>query len=367
MVYTVQQVRALRKETDSVNPREGIVKALREHPEGLTIKDIAGLTGSHRHTITKYVYELIGARVILERDIGAAKLCYLMETYMGKEAQAAGAMKGSLGFRQSWKGQAQLLTLFIALLLVPAGMIAAQSFGNSTATDGMAVAADGVHEVVDGNVTGEFLEADVPATGTALTQASGETPGAEETAPEIPPADETVPGEETDAVTANETVEVQSNETLPEEDININITESNETAQEENITMPDGNVTFPETNETIPGENGTVPQANETIPEINITPSGTAAIEILVENPARITRGEDFTARVVIRNAGDGSAENAVLEWVLPEGFEVISGSAVESIGTIAAGEEKAYEIVVRTSTATSRGTAEIRARVTYE
>jgi hypothetical protein len=354
----------LRKETDSVNPREGIVKALREHPEGLTIKDIAELTGSHRHTITKYVYELIGARVILERDIGAAKLCYLMETYMGREAQAVGVMKGSLGFRQSWKGQAQLLTLLVALLLVPAGFIAAQTFGNTTATDGMAVAVDGVQAGIAADAIQQATDIEAPADASlpdasVASEGSGaeiqaaaanETPSEEETAAEIPQANETVPQEETITGTANETIEEPANETIGETAI-----------------VPEGNETLSETNETMPAENETLPETNETMPEENATITGIPAIEITIENPARITRSEDFTARVVVRNVGDGPAQNAVLEWILPAGFEAVSGNVVETIGTIAAGEERAYEILVHSTVAAARGDSQIRARVTYE
>jgi DNA-binding Lrp family transcriptional regulator len=58
---------------------ERIVKLLKEHPEGLSIKEIANFLGFHRHTVTKYVYQLIGAGIIRERPIGTVKLCYLKE------------------------------------------------------------------------------------------------------------------------------------------------------------------------------------------------------------------------------------------------------------------------------------------------
>jgi len=56
-----------------------ILNTLGKHPEGLTILDISKLTGIHRHTATKYVYWLIGAGVVLMREIGRAKVCYLKE------------------------------------------------------------------------------------------------------------------------------------------------------------------------------------------------------------------------------------------------------------------------------------------------
>jgi DNA-binding IclR family transcriptional regulator len=62
------------------NLREEILKTLSKHPEGLTIMEIAEKLGKHRHTITKYIYELTGAGQIKQREIGSAKLCYLRES-----------------------------------------------------------------------------------------------------------------------------------------------------------------------------------------------------------------------------------------------------------------------------------------------
>ena len=61
------------------NYREVIIKLLKEHPEGLTTVDISRMLGSHRHTITKYIYQLVGEDLIHQRKVGSAKLCYLKE------------------------------------------------------------------------------------------------------------------------------------------------------------------------------------------------------------------------------------------------------------------------------------------------
>jgi DNA-binding IclR family transcriptional regulator len=63
------------------NFRERILEALKQHPEGLTAVDIARVLGSHRHTITKYIYQLIGEGLIYQREVGTAKLCYLKEDW----------------------------------------------------------------------------------------------------------------------------------------------------------------------------------------------------------------------------------------------------------------------------------------------
>jgi len=64
--------------------KEKIIQILRKHPEGLPILELAKLVGFHRHTVTKYVYELIGADVIQIREISTAKVCLLKEKFAEK-------------------------------------------------------------------------------------------------------------------------------------------------------------------------------------------------------------------------------------------------------------------------------------------
>ena len=64
--------------------REKIIALLRKHPEGLPILRVAELVGLHRHTVTKYIYELIGAGVIQIREIGTAKVCFLKKKFVEK-------------------------------------------------------------------------------------------------------------------------------------------------------------------------------------------------------------------------------------------------------------------------------------------
>jgi ribosomal protein S24E len=60
--------------------KQKIIDLLKEHPEGLPILEIAKLIGMHRHTVTKYIYHLIGTGAVHQRDVAAAKLCYLSST-----------------------------------------------------------------------------------------------------------------------------------------------------------------------------------------------------------------------------------------------------------------------------------------------
>jgi len=61
--------------------KERIVSVLRQHPEGLTIQDISSLIGTHRHTATRYLAELKGAGIAIQRPIGPAILHYLNPEY----------------------------------------------------------------------------------------------------------------------------------------------------------------------------------------------------------------------------------------------------------------------------------------------
>ena len=67
------------------NAKKVITDTLREHPEGLTFTSLAEYVGLHRHTTTKYIYELMGAGKISQRRIGAAKLCYLRDIDEGSK------------------------------------------------------------------------------------------------------------------------------------------------------------------------------------------------------------------------------------------------------------------------------------------
>jgi len=57
--------------------REKILEALSQNSDGLTILDVARHVGAHRHTVTKYIYELVGANIVKMRKISSAKVCYL--------------------------------------------------------------------------------------------------------------------------------------------------------------------------------------------------------------------------------------------------------------------------------------------------
>ena len=58
-----------------------IIDILRKHPEGLTINEISSFLETSRVTIAKYVYGLLLEKIIRQRNIGPAKMCYLCDKY----------------------------------------------------------------------------------------------------------------------------------------------------------------------------------------------------------------------------------------------------------------------------------------------
>jgi predicted transcriptional regulator len=59
------------------NIRQRIIEVLRKHPDGLIVNEISKILGIHRHTLIKYIYQLVGEQSIYQRKIGSAKLCFL--------------------------------------------------------------------------------------------------------------------------------------------------------------------------------------------------------------------------------------------------------------------------------------------------
>jgi len=57
--------------------KKEIVNLLSKHSQGLTLEDLSQLIHVHRQTVTKYVLELKGAKIIYRRWVGSASLHYL--------------------------------------------------------------------------------------------------------------------------------------------------------------------------------------------------------------------------------------------------------------------------------------------------
>jgi hypothetical protein len=62
-----------------------IVEVLGSHPEGLSICDIAKYIFISRQTATKYIFGLVGEGILIEKDVGTSKRCYLNGVENGKQ------------------------------------------------------------------------------------------------------------------------------------------------------------------------------------------------------------------------------------------------------------------------------------------
>jgi predicted transcriptional regulator len=59
--------------------RNEIIEILKKHPEGLTLVEIEKILGVSKHTVARYIYQLVGEGLIYQREVGTAKLCYLRD------------------------------------------------------------------------------------------------------------------------------------------------------------------------------------------------------------------------------------------------------------------------------------------------
>jgi predicted transcriptional regulator len=355
-------------------PRRLIINILRKNPDGLTITSIAQLTGMHRHTATKYVYELKGAGVINERDVGSAKLCYLREG-LGKveERKLIGRLNGN-GNERSETGQVQILTALLFLFLIPTTAIIAQNATEMMNPDANLILNQHTISFEESDNLSQTLEQE------NVTQA-----------PEIQQPTETQESngtvEETQDPTDSEALG-QTNETIIEIIPAENVSGSNETLSETEGMLKNGTfspATENETilpvegifeNQTIAGENATSETNADTPAESGTTNETSADQPILVtepilhaaiSSPDRITRGESFTASTIVSNTGSGEARNVRLYWEIPEGFEIVSGQAEAKCGTIAPDSECATSLDLSSSVSTGPGESEIRVLVNYE
>ncbi len=259
------------------------------------------------------------------------------------------------------KGQAQIIALFLVITAAATVTLASQTASDFTAFTGMVA---GVNETVPENAT-VTPDDNLPEAGVT----GNETTPVEETGDDV---------EETDD---NETTEDQEPPEVPEENVTIpenatdvpeNITEPEENATEVNMTEPSENVTIPENatdvpeNITEPEENATEVNVTEPEPEENVTEEIILpSISVHLDTPSKTTRGSIVTLTSVISNTG-GSAENVVIEWILPEGFTVKKGSINEEIGELGISSSYTSEITAYVTRDTSRGSDEIIVRVSH-
>jgi hypothetical protein len=116
-----------------------------------------------------------------------------------------------------------------------------------------------------------------------------------------------------------------------------------------------------DTNETSVVENETP------IVENNTTINEGSKFDINLEYPQKITRGELITVKAIVNNIGSSIAKNVVINWQLPEGFEIASGNSREFCGDLEPSNACVSEVSLKTDISASLGLNDIKIVVNYE
>jgi len=314
----------------SEDPRKSILEVLRKHPEGLTLLSLAKFSGLHRHTVTKYVHELLGAGIIFQRSVGVAKLCYLKEKFKNQsdEKKLLDKLKER---RIGKKSQLKIISIvmFVTFLLSETAILAYQNTDLFNATN-----LSNLSKINTSPLTASYY-------------------------PNVFP-------------NAASVVNVNIVENINLSIINIS-TEKN--VFEENLSVEISNETVPEINETLNESE----QVNESVVDPNFTvpiiPNETVEIpektlinfEIKLDYPEKITRGELITAKASVINIDSSIARNVVLSWKIPEGFEIVSENDREFCGILKPNDVCMSEVSLKTDVSTVLGLNEIKVVVSYE
>ena len=145
------------------DPRQSILEALRNHPEGLTTVSLAEVCGIHRHTATKYVYELMGAGIVYRREIGPAKLYYLREKITSRTDERK-ILKQLENRRIGKKAQMRMFAFALIAIALLSGVTIASNYINGTSNWTSGSPSTGDISLLTGNVSSAL-----PETGTAST------------------------------------------------------------------------------------------------------------------------------------------------------------------------------------------------------
>jgi len=312
------------------DPRKSILEVLRKHPEGLTLLSLAKLTGLHRHTVTKYVHELLGAGIIFQRSVGIAKLCYLKEKIKNQDDEKK--LLDKLKERRiGKKSQIKIVSIvmFITFLLSETAILAYQN-------------------------ASLFNETNLSRITTINT-----SPLTASNYPNVSP-------------NAGSVVNISIVENINLSIINIS-TEKNVSRQDLSVEI--SNETVPEINETLnetEPENESVIKPNFTLPiipneTIEIPEKTSINFEIKLDYPEKITREKVITAKSIVINSDFSTARNVILSWKLPNGFEIVFGNENEFCGILEPNDVCISEIELKTDISTVLGLNEIKVVVSYE
>jgi uncharacterized repeat protein (TIGR01451 family) len=336
---------------EGASPREQIIEVLKKHPEGLTITTISEATKLHRHTVTKYVYELRGADIIYEREIGPAKLCYIKDGLTNKKERET-INRLSNHKMKSNLGQMQLVAIVLFLTLVPAAIITAQNATNitgniSASIEGYMTALNESTSNLSGDLLGELLS----ESGNEMNGTTNQTEP--ENGTELPSASK-------DAFGLNGTYE--NNE--------INITIGNETViiandSRLNETIENSVPEIQTVNETQIGPQ--VIMINESVNETEQEADNeTQVMEAGIISPEKVNREETFEIKVYAKNTGPAPVKDVKIELVMPEGFTVVSGSNSYYCHEIGPQDYCWNNTTAKAAISSNLGTGHIKATVNY-
>ena len=90
-------------------------------------------------------------------------------------------------------------------------------------------------------------------------------------------------------------------------------------------------------------------------------------LDISLDYPQKITRGESITAKASVTNTGSSSVKNVVMMLKLANGFEVVSGNLEERCGDLEVKNTCISEVIIKTDNTTSLGLGNIKIVVNYE
>jgi uncharacterized repeat protein (TIGR01451 family) len=321
------------------NPKDLILEALINHPEGLTMVSLAEVVGLHRHTTTKYLYELIGADLVYQRKVGSARLCYYKERTEenGKEITPLEIRGNKV---PGDKSQIRFIAIFLLLgIILISSSVIASNFLNGTSNE---------------TPTGQLVLNSIKDTKTQ----------------------EILPPETTD-------VEIISNDSTTRNFSNTSFTDDrtseiidtskstiiNETSPTE-ITEPPNASETPvnnnETSETSEINNTNVSKDINSTNPIEISPIEVQKpiLNVNIEHQEKVTRGDKITIKAKIENTGSFVAKNVVCSWILPKGFEIISKE--DDCRNLEQNTSCTSVITVQTSSSVDVGLEEIKIVVNY-
>jgi hypothetical protein len=270
--------------------------------------------------------------------------------------------RGPLPVGRGGSGQAQILAVLLFLLLIPATAIIAQNATvNSTFTGDVTEQAipnisktdqaQGSVSYYPENIT---LPEDTRNQTTNTTDEGVQIPVEENDTRETPPENQTIniplnytnETESTGNVTVSDEWDKTINETLDNED------SINETQQPEPL--------IPEIRENI---NQTI---NQTVNETETEPSNVPVIEAGILSPDTIIRGGNSELMVYAKNIGSASAHDVIMEWILPDGFMILSGSGSVHCQELAPETSCWNNITATASLSSYTGLNDVKVRVKY-